>query len=173
MKFRSKLAGVIIFTLILALCSLTAFAQGDDDLLPVGAKAPDFTLKQKGGGSVRLSRLLKTNKVILLNFWMIYCPPCREELPQLNEMQTRLRGKGLTVLSVNVMDSPADSTKFWNYNRLKMRMGLAGGQVASEKYHVTAVPANYLIGRNGKILARYVGYDAAGIRQTLAKAGIR
>ena len=148
-------------------------AQSNDDLLPIGSKAPDFTLKQNGGGTVRLSKLVKANKVTLLNFWMIYCPPCREELPELSKMQTRLRSKGFTVLSVNVMDSSADAAKFWNYNRLKTRLGFNGGEIAAEKYHVTAVPANYLIGRNGKILARYVGYDAAGIRQTLAKSGIK
>ena len=173
MKTTFKSAPLIISIFLLALAPLRSWAQSNDDLLPVGSKAPDFTLKQNGGGIVRLSRLLKTNKVVLLNFWMIYCPPCRAELPELSKMRTRLRGKGFDILSVNVMDSPSDAAKFWNYNRLKMRMGLDGGQLASEKYHVTAVPANYLIGRNGKILARYVGYDASGIQRTLAKAGIR
>lgn len=173
MKIVSKLAGAAFLTLFLALCSGGAFAQSNDDLLPVGSKAPDFRLKQNGGGTVRLSTLLKSNKVVLLNFWMIYCPPCRAELPELSKMRTRLRGKGFDILSVNVMDSPADAAKFWKYNRLTMRLGLDGGQTASEKYRVTAVPANYLIGRNGRILARYVGYDANGIRQTLAKSGIR
>ena len=172
-----KLANAIVLSLAAALLTLLAssplFAQSNDDLLPIGSKAPNFTLNRKGGGTVQLSRVLQSNKVVVLNFWMIYCPPCRAELPELNKMRTRLHGKGFDVLSVNVMDSPEDAAKFWTYNRLKIPLALNGSQIAAEKYRVTAVPANYVIGHNGKILARYVGYDEAGIRKTLAKAGIK
>ena len=155
--------------------SLPTFGDVDpaDDLLPIGATAPDFALQQKGGGEVRLSTMLKTNKVVLLNFWTIGCSPCLVELPKLNKLQKRFHRKGFDILSVNTLDPVLDATKYWDHKHLTMRMALEGDQIALEKYRVSAMPVNYLIGHNGKVLARYVGYEPANVLRVLAKSGIR
>ncbi len=143
------------------------------DLLPIGAKAPDFALQQNGGGEIRLSNLLKLNKVVLLNFWTIGCSPCLAELPTFEKMRKRLHPKGLEILAVDVLDPPSDAISLWKRKKFTLKMALDGGQIASEKYHVTACPVTYLIGNNGKVIARYVGYEEAAMRRVLAKTGIR
>ena len=175
MIFRFKSLRIVGLTLLFAIFCVSTFAGVDpaDDLLPIGAEAPDFTLQQKGGGEVRLSTMLKANKVVLLNFWTIGCSPCLVELPKLNKLQKRLHRKGFDILSVNTLDPVLDATKYWDHQHLTLRMALEGDRTALEKYRVSAMPVNYLIGHNGKVLARYVGYEPANVLHVLAKSGIK
>lgn len=88
-------------------------------------------------------------------------------------MLTEFQGKGFDIVAVDIGDSAAVIQKFWQEKGLRLRVLMdADGKVA-EKYKVSGVPCNYLIGANGKIIARIEGFDEAGIRQALAKAGIK
>ena len=81
-KIKPRVRVVLMALFSLFCVSTLADVNPADDLLPIGAMAPDFTLQQKGGGKVRLSSLVKANKVLLLNFWTIGCSPCLAELPK-------------------------------------------------------------------------------------------
>src|SRR5579859_1389331 len=65
----------------------------------IGNPAPDFTI-QDSDRSVTLSQL--RGKIVVLNFWATWCPPCIEEMPSLVEMQRRMKAKGVTVVAVSV-----------------------------------------------------------------------
>ena len=144
----------------------------DEGLLPVGKAAPVFELQQLGGGKINLANAVKANKVTLVNFWASWCGPCREELPHLNKLLTEMRNKGFDILSINVTDNADTVGKVWKSGGFSMKVLLKGDDVAN-KYKVSGIPTNYLVGSDGKILAAYVGFDEAGIRQTLAKAGVK
>lgn len=144
----------------------------DTELLPPGKTAPDFELTQIDGSKVKLSALTKANRVVLLMFWSKNFEPCRDELPELEKTLRDLKSKGLEILTINTTDSAKDIQKFWVDTKLSLRSGIGGEKIA-ERYHVGALPTNYLIGNNGKVLARFEGYDDAGILSALGKAGVK
>jgi peroxiredoxin/outer membrane lipoprotein-sorting protein len=153
--------------------SMEAPATGNAvSLLPAGRKAPDFTLKQVDGSSLNLASVIKSHKAVLLNFWSYFCGPCREELPHLSKMQIEFSGKGLQVVSVNGGDSAETIAKFCKQSGVTHTIVMDQGKVSS-LYGVQAIPTNYVIGADGKIIGAYEGFDEAGIRQSLAKAGVK
>jgi peroxiredoxin/outer membrane lipoprotein-sorting protein len=141
-------------------------------LLKVGSIAPDFQLPQTDGSKVSLLATAKAHKVIVLNFWSYFCGPCREELPYLNKMLAELKDRGFDIITVNSGDDIKVVQKFWKENHLNLRAAYNGDKVA-EKFHIQAIPTNYVIGSDGRILANFEGFDEDGLRQALAKAGVK
>jgi len=141
-------------------------------LLPAGRKAPDFTLTQYNGGSLTLSSVIKSHKAVLLNFWSYFCGACREELPQLSKMRAELKAKGVEVVTVNGGDSAPTILKFWKQSGINLTAVMDQG-IVSTLYGVQAIPTNYVIGQNGTIICADEGFDEAGIRQSLARAGVK
>ena len=93
-------------------------------------------------------------------------------MPHLNKMLAELKSKGFDIITVNSGDDSKTVQKFWKEQRLTMRAAYKGDAIA-EKYHVQAIPTNYVIGNDGKILANFEGFDEDGIRKALAKAGVK
>ena len=142
-------------------------------LLPVGSIAPDFTLPLATGGKVTLSQELSQNRVTLLSFWALFCVPCREELPELSRMAAQFHSEGFNVLAVNTADdAPQAITKLFGQKHIKLRSLIDKGAI-SGKYGIQGIPTNYVLDSKGKILAAFEGYDVDGIRQALAKTGIK
>ena len=144
----------------------------DTDLFAPGKTAPDFQLNLTDGTKAGLSTLLKANKVVLLMFWSKGFEPCRDELPELAKMQSDLKSKGLEILTINTTDSSKEIQKLWSDRKLSLKAAYGGEKVA-EKYRVGALPTNYLIGNNGKVLARFEGFDDDGIMKALERAGVK
>ena len=142
------------------------------DLLKAGTKAPDFTLPLLSGDKATLSTVVKKNKVTLLNFWATWCPPCIEELPRLNKLAAKFGKKGFGVIATNVGGTREDVARFWAKNKLTLRSAY-NGDLVSAKYHINVIPCNYLIGKNGKIIAAMIGYQEKEILAALKKAGIK
>lgn len=141
-------------------------------LLKVGAKAPAFNLATPTGGKLSLAQALKGKKAVLVNFWFFNCGPCREEHPELQKLYTSLKGKGFGLVAVDQGD---DSKTILGYMKkagltFPAVKGVSGTFTA---YGVQAFPTNYLVGANGKILYRSVGFDEAGLKAALAKAGLK
>jgi thiol-disulfide isomerase/thioredoxin len=147
---------------------------GSDEmgLLAVGKAAPGFSLPMMGGADVTLATAVKANRATLVNFWSSFCGPCRQELPELNKMLAQYHDKGFDILSVNLGDDSKTVSKIWSEGKFSMHAVLNGDKV-SAAYHVEAIPTNYVIGPDGKIMARFVGFDEQGIRSALAKAGVK
>jgi peroxiredoxin len=94
------------------------------------------------------------------------------ELPHLSKMQSELSDKGVLVVSVNGGDSQETILKFWQQAGVHLTGVMDHGKIAAA-YGVQAIPTNYVIGQDGKIIGAYEGFDEEGIRQSLAKAGIK
>jgi thiol-disulfide isomerase/thioredoxin/outer membrane lipoprotein-sorting protein len=166
------------FTLPAGLEEAKAPAGGDGmealnaKLLKVGTTAPAFNLATPAGGKLSLAQALKGKKAVLVNFWFFNCGPCRAEHPELQKLYTSLKAKGFGLVAVDQGDDNKTITDYLKKAGLTFPAvkGIPGTFTA---YGVQAFPTNYLVGANGKILYRSVGFDEAGLKAALAKAGLK
>lgn len=113
----------------------------------------DFTLRDINGQSWTLSGL--RGKVVLLNFWATWCPPCRKEMPTLEILYDRFRSKGLVVLAISDEDiskvKPFISAPGFSYPIL-----LDSGRKVNALYHVKGIPKTFVYDREGKMVAESI-----------------
>jgi thiol-disulfide isomerase/thioredoxin len=124
----------------------------------MGKIAPDFTLNDSSGKPVKLSSYRGKN-FVLVDFWATWCGPCRAEFPELVKAQAKYGPKGLVILGVSI-DAERDKWKAmlakpgfttWTH----VWDGPAGpNQIVQTLYNVPSIPRNFLLDKNGKVIAR-------------------
>lgn len=144
-----------------AFCSLeckVAFLKDPQSFLITdeGKPAPAFTLQTLDGSRLSLSDY--RGKVVLLDFWGTFCPPCVAALPELQALQAKYGPRGFTVIGVTVDDRERRSLVEKATSRAKVTYPLveATPEVWSA-YKVNALPSLVLVGRDGRIVKRYGG----------------
>lgn len=124
----------------------------------INSKAPDFALKDLTGKTVSLSAL--KGKVVLLNFFATWCPPCRAEMPALNKLRHALKTRGLEVVAVSTDRSINDIKDFLEKNRVDFPILFDADRNVAKQYRVFSMPTTFLINRNGIIVEKFYGeYD--------------
>ena len=124
----------------------------------VNSRAPEFTLKDLSGKTVPLSAF--KGKVVLLNFWATWCPPCRAEMPALNKLYRALKPRGLEIIAVSTDRSVNDIKGFLEKHRVDFPILFDADHSASKQYRVFSMPTTFLIDRNGMIVEKFYGeYD--------------
>jgi len=122
----------------------------DDVASPVaGRPAPNFTLQTVDGRAISLNDL--RGQVVVLNFWATWCPPCRAEMPALQEVYDARRADGLIVLAVNQDDTPSAIRSFGQEFRLTFPLLADTGYVVSHRYRIGLLPSTYFVDRDGVI----------------------
>jgi peroxiredoxin len=119
--------------------------------------APNFTLKTVDGEQVRLSDL--RGKVVLLNFWATWCPPCKAEMPDLDALH-REHGaaRDFTVLGIDVEEGLPAVAAFARQTGISFPLALdADGAVSTNLYNVRAMPMSLIIDRTGNIRDTWTG----------------
>ena len=123
-----------------------------------GHFAPDFTLRTLEGNTVRLSEF-RGQKVVLINFWATWCPPCRLEMPTMQQIYSEYKAKGFEILAVNIEpDAQQEIRDFIKELRLTFPVVLDPDMKVSRKYRLVGLPVSVLIDRQGIIRAKEVGY---------------
>jgi len=123
-------------------------------LQPDYEPAKDFEASDLAGNSVRLSQL--KGKVVLLNFWGIWCKSCRREIPHLSALDRAWREKGLVVLGADYGDAPEDLAAF--VKELEMSYPVLVDDGLADEYQVLVYPTTVVIDRRGRVRARVEGY---------------
>lgn len=121
--------------------------------LKVGAKAPDFELKTLAGETVKLSDL--KGKKVMLNFWATWCPPCKAEMPAMEEFHKEA-GDEVVILAVNI-DPHLDVKAFVDENGITFPIPLDAEDKVNETYQVLSIPTTYFIDTKGNIGNKYIG----------------
>lgn len=122
-----------------------------------GFLAPEFSLENLDGGKTSLGDL--RGKVVLVNFWASWCPPCREEMPTLERVYHKYQEQGLVVLAVNstIQDNFNDAQAFVSANNLSFPILLDKNGVATCLYRIQSLPTSFFIGPDGIIREVVVG----------------
>lgn len=157
---RTKL--LLLAALILAVVALVIVTRQNQSGSPppaasVALTAPDFTLKQLDGTPFRLSDY--EGKVILLDFWATWCAPCRDEIPHFVEWQAKYGNQGLQVIGVSMDDDVRPVEKFSRELRINYPVVIGTQELASWYGGILGLPANIVIGRDGKIVSKHLGME--------------
>jgi peroxiredoxin len=121
-----------------------------------GKAASNFTLKDLQGKDVRLADL--AGKVVLLNFWATWCPPCREEIPSMVRLNAAMAGKPFQMLCVAIDDGgKADVDAFLARQKITLPALLDPTSEVAKQYGITGVPETFVIDKTGKIVKKVVG----------------
>ena len=122
----------------------------------------DFTLKDLHNKPVTLSSL--RGKIVLVNFWATWCPPCRVEMPTLDWLSTRFESQGLAVLSISDEDG-MKVTSFFAAAKYHPTVLLDPGGKVHKQFHIEGIPQTFIFDRDGKLIA--VGIDERSSKQFL------
>jgi cytochrome c biogenesis protein CcmG/thiol:disulfide interchange protein DsbE len=135
--------------------------------LQSGTAAPGFRLPSLAGGDTELASL--HGKIVVLNFWATWCPPCVSEMPSLERLHRTLGPEGLAVLAVSTDEDLADLRRFVGEQALTLPvLRDPGGRVAADDYHTTGYPETFVIDRSGVLLQHTVGPAEWDTPQALA-----
>ena len=141
-------------------------------------QAPDFTLKDANGHTVRLSDY--RGKVVLLDFWATWCGPCKIEIPWFQEFERQYKDKGFAVIGVAMDEEGWNVVKpFAQHMSINYRV-VVGDDAIGDLYAnggIDALPTTFLIDRGGRIASIHVGLSSKSdfeddIQELLKPSGI-
>ena len=166
---KNKILPVISYGFLLSLvCALLTFsASAAWDVKPkLGHRmaplqesipAPDFFLEDMDEEKVSLKE--HRGKVVLINFWATWCPPCRREMPSMERLYQKINGDNFTVLAINQME--AEDLVFAFTGQLEIDLTFAilfdKDSSVSQAFNVKGLPTSYLIDKKGNIRYRAIG----------------
>lgn len=148
------------------------------------AKLALALLAAVAAGTVRADSALDLDQyrgsVVVVDFWASWCVPCRRSFPWLNAMQARYGEQGLVIVGVNVDSDPAEADAFLADYPAAFRIVKDPGGALAREFDVIAMPSTYVVGRDGTIVKRHLGFKVrkqdeyeAALRDALAAAGDR
>ena len=131
----------------------------------------DFTLTDLQGKSWTLREL--KGKVVLVNFWATWCPPCRKEMPDLNTLYQRFKDQGFVILAIS--DEEADKVKpFIAERNISYPVMLDPGRKVNELFQVEGIPKSFVYDREGKLVAQSIDMRTQKqFLEMLGQAGLR
>jgi thiol-disulfide isomerase/thioredoxin len=152
--------------------ALTATADPPQTLTAVADRniAPDIAVDILDGDRLKLSDL--RGKVVVLNFWATWCPPCRREMPSLERLKGLMKGEAFEIVAINAGEEEDEIAGFRQSMNpaLTLRLALDRKAEAVKAFSITGLPTTYVIDRQGIIVYRALGgrlFDDPSIVATL------
>lgn len=149
----------LLLAAALVLFSLSGVkAQGPITHVSVGDYVPEFTVEMFDGKKIDITSL--RGKVVLINFWATWCPPCREELKHVQtDIIDRFKDNDFVFIPISRGETRETVEEFRTKNGYTFPMGLDPKQKIFNLFASNAIPRNFVIGKDGKIVASEIGFD--------------
>ena len=142
----------LFFTLVLGiLLTSTILAAESGDVAPI-CNITDFTTQEP----ININDY--KGKVIYLDFWASWCPPCKQSFPALNKLHNELKNKGFEVLAVNLDQEKEDANQFLHANPVEFTIAYDAQSACPKAYEVMAMPSSYIIDKQGVIRKIHLGF---------------
>jgi len=122
---------------------------------PTGQLAPSFVLEDLTGHP--LSSADFAGKVVLVNFWATWCPPCKAEMPDIEQLYREFQDRGFEVIGVDIEEKPATVRAFRDEHGLTFPLVIDPRGSVNSTYHLRGLPTSWLIDRQGILRAVWVG----------------
>jgi len=168
----SRGAGIAATLLVAAIVFAALWATGPPpEPIRPGQPAPAFTLPLLADGRPAALSDLR-GRIVLLNFWATWCKPCEDEMPAMERLYKELAGPGFEMLAVSVDAGRDEVEAFQKRLGVTFPILLDPAKRVSEAYQTYRFPETFLIDREGRILARYIGprdWDAAVYRDRIRR----
>ncbi|MCG3204686.1 MAG: Thiol-disulfide oxidoreductase ResA [Elusimicrobia bacterium] len=142
------------------LCALALNFGGFSQAAFINDPAPAFALKSMDGKEVKLSDF--DGMVVLVNFWASWCPPCKKEFPELNELANEYKGQGAKVVGINLDKSVSRVEKFLEKVGSKpdaMIILLDPDSKVVANYVARSMPSSFIVDKNGVIRYVHFGFN--------------
>ena len=149
-KILSPIALILVAAVLYAFAA-PSYRQGEASL--AGRRAKDFPLQITGATHLADLR----GKVVVLNFWASWCPPCLEETQSLNQLQQAIAAKGGVVLGMSVDEDQAAYEKFLVDNHVVFPTYRDATKKSAAEYGTSMFPETFLIDREGRLARKIVG----------------
>lgn len=118
-------------------------------------RAPTFTLKDLNGKEVKLED--HRGKIVFLNFWATWCPPCREEMPSMEKLHIEFKDRDFTMLAIDLREDAKKVRAFKERFKLNFPMLLDSDGSVGSRYGVRSIPTTYLLDGKGYIIGGALG----------------
>lgn len=120
-----------------------------------GELAPDFTLTTFDNETIQLSDF--RGQIVIVNFWGSWCPPCRSEAPELEDIHQTYGDDGVVLIGVNWLDIEGNALAFMDEFDMTFINGPDIGERIVNRYNVEAAPETYVIGQDGRVVRAFLG----------------
>lgn len=121
-----------------------------------GSAAPDFTVRDLAGQEVKLSSF--KGKVVLVNFWATWCPPCKEEIPSMMKLQQSMTGKQFQMMAISIDEGGREAVEsYFKKSGMALPAYLDNDGAVARSYGTTGVPETFIVDRAGIIQKKIVG----------------
>ena len=143
--------GILVLTVALVAVLASTLR---DRLVVAGDSAPGFEVTTDSGRKISVDNF--GGRVLVVNFWATWCPPCISELPSLNALAAELKGSGVVFLGISVDKDKAAYDKFLKKVKLNFETARDPGADISAEYGTFKYPETYVISREGKVLEKFI-----------------
>jgi peroxiredoxin len=134
----------------------------------LSGKAPNFSLKTSDGKSIELKKL--EGKVVVVNFWATWCPPCKSEIPGFLEVYKQYKTKGLEIVGISLDETGWKVVKpFIEAYKITYPVVVGDAKLAMAYGGIEGIPASFVIDKKGNIVTQHVGYLDKASLENLVK----
>jgi len=124
-------------------------------VFPAPEPIPPFSVKTLKGADASLAAL--SGKVVLLNFWATWCPPCKMEMPSIQVLYDKMKGTAFDIMAISVSEKPSTVTDFLKNNPYSYPMYLDESGSASAPFASRGIPTTFILDKQGRAIAGIVG----------------
>lgn len=150
-RFIMRTSILLIFVLAVGYTIMTTIFD-DRHVVKKNDYAPDFQVETLDGETLYLSDF--KGQGVFLNFWATYCPPCKDEMPYMENQYEVFKDKGIEILAINVGEAPLTAKKFVERHKLTFPIPLDSREEIYKAYGVGPIPTTFLIDKDGKVVDR-------------------
>jgi cytochrome c biogenesis protein CcmG, thiol:disulfide interchange protein DsbE len=153
LKSNRILPGVLAVLFIIFLFTIRDVLE--QRIIEVGDSAPGFSVTTEKGQ--KISRSEFGGKLLVVNFWATWCPPCIEEMPSLNQFASTMSKEGVVVLGISVDRNEQAYRNFLQRNQLSFLVARDPEENISSSYGTFKWPETYVVNRDGRVVQKHIG----------------